>query len=368
MSQSAQLNIKPATLYPRATQEIDTIIGLINRLIESGHAYHAPGSDVFYRVSKFNGYGKLSHRKLEDMVAGSRVDVDENKEHPMDFVLWKAAKPGEPSWDSPWGPGRPGWHIECSAMIQRHLGGQIDIHGGGSDLIFPHHENEITQSESVNCGHSLARYWVHNGMLELRGEKMSKSEGNLVTIRELLSMGGGEVFRFMVLGSHYRSPMAFGEDTFESAKRGLERLIGAIRGLDRRTVPTERPDHPLADLVDDVRVRFEQAMDDDFNTPVALAALFDLARAINREAESTPKVQYAQAQLQDLAGVLGLSLREPEATSEDSSPYIDLLVELREKLREAKRFQLADEVRDRLNALGITIEDFPEGSRWRRNS
>jgi cysteinyl-tRNA synthetase len=302
------------------------------------------------------------------MIAGSRVDVDENKEHPMDFVLWKAAKEGEPAWDSPWGPGRPGWHIECSAMIQRHLGGQVDIHGGGSDLIFPHHENEITQSESVNCGCSLATYWVHNGMLELRGEKMSKSEGNLVTIRELLDIGGGEVFRFMVLGSHYRSPMAFGEDTYESAKRGLERLIGAARELDRREVPDRRPDHPLADLVDETRTRFERAMDDDFNTPVALAALFDLARAINREGAGSPEVRYAQAELQDLAAVLGLTLREAEVGGEDSSPFIDLLVDVREKLRRAKQFELADEVRDRLSNLGVTIEDSAEGSRWRRSS
>ncbi len=368
MAQTARLNIKPATIYPRATQEIDTIIGLIEKLIESGHAYHVPGSDVFYRVSRFENYGKLSHRNLDDMIAGSRVDVDEHKENPMDFVLWKAAKEDEPSWNSPWGPGRPGWHIECSAMIQRHLGGEIDIHGGGSDLIFPHHENEITQSESINCGHNLARYWVHNGMLELRGEKMSKSEGNLVTIRELLDMGGGEVFRFMVLGSHYRSPMAFGDDTYESAKRGLERLIGAVRGLDRREVPDARPSHELADAADEARQRFEAAMNDDFNTPVALAALFDLARSINRaqdEGHGTPEARWAQARLQDLAAVLGLKLQEPEPESFDSAPFIDLLVEVRQQLREAKQFELADQVRDRLSALGVVIEDSAEGSRWR---
>jgi cysteinyl-tRNA synthetase len=367
MSQTAQLNIKPATIYPRATQEIDTIIELIQKLVDSGHAYHVPGSDVYYRVTKFENYGKLSHRKLDDMIAGARIGIDESKENPMDFVLWKAAKEGEPAWDSPWGAGRPGWHIECSAMIQRHLGGQIDIHGGGSDLIFPHHENEITQSESVNCGCSLARYWVHNGMLQLRGEKMSKSEGNLITIRELLEMGGGEVFRFMVLGSHYRSPMAFGEETFDAAKRGLERLILTVRGLDRRQVPSERPVHPLADEVDDTRRRFEEAMDDDFNTPVALAALFDLARAINRQAEATPEVRYAQAALQDLASVLGLTLREPEVQGTDAKPYIDLLVELRQQLRTAKQFEIADHIRNRLGELGITIEDSAEGTSWRRS-
>lgn len=371
MSQTAQLNIKPATIYPRATQEIDTIIDLISTLIEKDTAYHVPGGDVYFRVDRFENYGKLSHRKLEDMIAGSRIEVDDNKEHPMDFVLWKAAKEGEPAWESPWGPGRPGWHIECSAMIQRHLGGQIDIHGGGSDLIFPHHENEITQSESVNCGCSLARYWVHNGMLELRGEKMSKSEGNLVTIRELLQMGGGEIFRFMMLGSHYRSPMAFGEDTYEAARRGLDRLVGAVRDLDRREVPLQRPDHPLADAAEDTRGKFESAMDDDFNTPVALAALFDFARMINRERDETgpsSELRYAQAQLQDLAAVLGLTLRDPEAGSTDSTPYIDLLVELRTQLRDAKQFELADQVRDRLGSLGIVVEDFPSGSTWRAGS
>ncbi len=368
MAQTAILNVKPATIYPRATQEIDTIQNLIEKLISTGHAYHVPGSDVFYRVTSFEDYGKLSHRKLDDMLAGSRIYVDPNKEHPMDFVLWKAAKEGEPAWESPWGPGRPGWHIECSAMIQRHLGGQIDIHGGGSDLVFPHHENEISQSESINCGRGLARYWVHNGMLQLSGEKMSKSEGNFVTIRELLDMGGGEIFRFMVLGSHYRSPLAFGQETYDAARRGLERLIGTVRDLDRRDVPGERPDHPLADEVDDVRSRFESAMDDDFNTPVALAALFDLARSINRESEPTPAVRYAQAALQDLAGVLGLRLREPEPRTSDSGPYVDLLVQVRDELRAARQFELADRIRDRLSALGVSVEDSSEGARWRWNA
>ncbi len=371
IAQTARLNIKPATIYPRATQEVDTIIELISSLIEKGTAYHVPGGDVYFRVDRFENYGKLSHRKLDDMIAGSRIDVDENKEHPMDFVLWKAAKEGEPAWDSPWVPGRPGWHIECSAMIQRHLGGQIDIHGGGSDLIFPHHENEITQSESANCGCALARYWVHNGMLELRGEKMSKSEGNLVTIRELLDMGGGEIFRFMMLGSHYRSPMAFGEDTYEAAKRGLDRLIGAVRDLDRREVPLSRPDHPLAEAADEARAKFETAMDDDFNTPEALAALFDFGRIINRERDqdgATPELRYAQAQLQDLAAVLGLKLRKPETTAIDSAPFIDLLVDIRTQLRSAKQFELADQVRDQLAERGIIIEDFPSGSSWRAGS
>jgi cysteinyl-tRNA synthetase len=367
LAQTAALNIKPATIYPRATQEIDTIIELISKLIEQGHAYYVPGSDVFYRVTSFDGYGKLSHRKLEDMVAGSRVDVDPKKEHPMDFVLWKAAKPGEPAWDSPWAPGRPGWHIECSAMIQRHLGGQIDIHGGGSDLIFPHHENEITQSEAANCGCSLARYWVHNGMVQLSGEKMSKSVGNLITINELLDMGGGEIFRFMVLGSHYRSPLSFSEESYQSAKGGLERIINAVRGLNRSEVPLERPDHALSEVVDDVRARYEAAMNDDFNTPVALAALFDLARAINRESDEGQAVRYAQAALQDLASVLGLTLREPELGSAEVEPFIDLLVEVREDLRNAKQFELSDRIRDRLSALGITIEDSAEGTRWRRS-
>ncbi|HET7034719.1 MAG TPA: cysteine--tRNA ligase, partial [Thermomicrobiaceae bacterium] len=311
LDETAALNIQPATVYPRATHEIETIITMVADLIASGHAYPVEGGDVFFRVNAFPGYGKLSHRALDEMQAGARIEVDERKENPMDFAVWKAAKPGEPAWESPWGLGRPGWHIECSAMVYDHLGGQVDIHGGGSDLIFPHHENEIAQSEAFCSCEPFARYWLHNGLLQLGGEKMSKSLGNLVTIRQLIEEGNAQPFRLLVLGSHYRGPLTFNAETLESARRGLARLTGAVRGFDPDQVPLGPPEHPLAGAAAEARARFEQAMDDDFNTPVALAALYDLARGINREEDAGAQaeaVAWAQAQLRELAGVLGLTL------------------------------------------------------------
>ncbi len=368
LTETAALNIKPATIYPRATQEIDVIQEIIQGLINSGHAYAADG-DVFYRVLSFPGYGKLSKRQIEEMLAGARVEVDPRKEHPMDFVLWKAAKPGEPAWESPWGPGRPGWHIECSAMIIHHLGNAIDIHGGGSDLIFPHHENEIAQSEAFLAQAPWVRYWIHNGLLQLGEEKMSKSLGNLISIRELLDRGGGEIFRFLVLSSHYRNPLTFTDESFEGAKRGLARLQGAVRGFQPEEVPTQPPDHPLAKAAESARQGFHRAMEDDFNTPVALAQLFDLAREINREeaAGTAPEtVAYAQSVLKELAGVLGLTLREPERADEAIEPFVELLIAVRRDLRERKQWDLADQIRSRLTELGIALEDTAQGTTWRR--
>ncbi|HEU5424789.1 MAG TPA: cysteine--tRNA ligase, partial [Nitrolancea sp.] len=259
LDETAALNIQPATVYPRATHEIDTIITMVAELIASGHAYPVEGGDVFYRVESFPGYGKLGHRTLDEMQAGARIEIDERKENPMDFAVWKAAKPGEPAWESPWGLGRPGWHIECSAMVYDHLGGQVDIHGGGSDLIFPHHENEIAQSEAFcNC-EPFARYWLHNGLLQLGGEKMSKSLGNLVTIRQLIEEGNAQSFRLLVLGSHYRSPLTFNAETLEAARRGLARLSGAVRDFNPDQVPLSAPEHPLAAAAAEPRARFEQA-------------------------------------------------------------------------------------------------------------
>lgn len=367
---TARLNIKPATIYPRATQEIDTIIEMIKGLIADGHAYVVEGGDVFFRVESFPGYGKLSHRSLDEMMAGARIEVDPRKENPMDFALWKGAKPGEPAWDSPWGPGRPGWHIECSAMIYRHLGEQIDIHGGGADLIFPHHENEIAQSEGFTHREPLARFWVHNGLLQLGGEKMSKSLGNLITIRELLDRGDGEAFRFLVLSSHYRSPLTFTEEAMESARRGLARLQSAVRGFDPATAPEVAPDHPLAHLADETRTAFRDAMDDDLNTPVALSHLFELARAINRERDAgapADAVAYAQSVLKELAGVLGLTLETPPQRADEAiEPFVDLLLEVRTELRKQRQWDLADRIRVRLGELGIRVEDTAEGSTWRR--
>jgi cysteinyl-tRNA synthetase len=354
------LNIQPATVYPRATQEIPGIIAMIEGLIALEHAYAVEGGDVNYRVTSFDEYGKLSRRKLDDMQAGARIEIDARKEHPMDFVLWKAAKPGEPAWDSPWGPGRPGWHIECSVMAQEHLGHQLDIHGGGADLIFPHHENEIAQSEAFPENRPFARYWMHNGLLQFSGEKMSKSIGNLVSIRDLLERGDAIAFRLMVLQSIYRNPLVYTDEALEAARRGVERLATAVRGYQ---AGDHTPSVAVAATLAESEQRFRAAMDDDFNTPVATAVLFDLARAANR---ATGEDQSAlQGQLLRLAGVLGLRLEDTSAGAGDATPFIELLVQLRQELRDAKQWALADGVRDRLETLGVTIEDTPTGTTWR---
>jgi cysteinyl-tRNA synthetase len=362
-----QLNVLPATVYPRATQEIDHIITLVQKLIERGHAYQANG-DVYFRVKSFPEYGKLSGRRLEEMQAGARIEVDERKEHPMDFALWKASKPGEPAWDSPWGKGRPGWHIECSAMNFHHLGEQIDIHGGGNDLIFPHHENEIAQSESLT-EKPFARYWIHNGMLQLSGEKMSKSLGNLVTVEDFLAEKDPDVLRMLVLTSNYRAPLAFNDETVSQAERALERLHSALRPalseVDRSSAETTVA---LSKQMEATRQGFLEAMDDDFNTAGALAYLFALTRSINlardeqaEQAALTP----AQDLLRDLAGVLGLRLERTASREDKSGAFIDLLVEVRNELRCQKLWSLSDMVRDRLAELGVIIEDSKEGSTWR---
>jgi cysteinyl-tRNA synthetase len=338
---------------------------MVRGLIARGHAFVVDG-DVYYRVLSFPEYGKLSHRTLDEMMAGARVEIDPRKEHPMDFALWKAAKPGEPAWESPWGLGRPGWHIECSAMIYRHLGEQIDIHGGGADLIFPHHENEIAQSEAFTGKKPFVRYWLHNGLLQLGGEKMSKSIGNLITIREILQRDGAGPFRLLVLSSHYRSPLTFTEEAFEAASRGFERLRQAVRGTPEE--PVVRPDHPLATLADDTREAFLEAMDDDFNTPTALARLFELARAINRtraSGEAEEAVRYAQRTLRELTGVLGFRFEETTPQRRAAEPFVELLIDVRSRLRAERRWDLADHIRERLSELGVIVEDTPSGTSWR---
>ncbi len=361
------LNLLPATVYPRATREIPQIIEVIQGLIDKGYAYQADG-DVYFRVRKDEDYGKLSHRNVDEMRSGARIAPDERKDDPLDFALWKRAKPGEPAWDSPWGPGRPGWHIECSAMNLHHLGIQIDIHGGGNDLIFPHHENEIAQSESYT-GQPFARYWVHNGMVQLAGEKMSKSLGNLVTIEEFLARHEADVLRLIVLGSHYRGPLTFNDEVVEQGERALERLRSALRpGIGHRVEGAQAD--ALAEQVTRARERFETAMDDDFNTAGALAALFELVRAINTARDAgVGGSPFAQAQdaLRELAGVLGLRLTEPadKAGSKGVAPFINLLVDIRWRLRQAKQWQLADAIRDGLAELGVALEDGPQGTTWR---
>ncbi|MGC8780284.1 MAG: cysteine--tRNA ligase [Anaerolineae bacterium] len=364
--QLKQLNVLEPTALPRVSETIPEIIKMVSGLIAKGHAYVTPGGDVYFSVRTYPEYGKLSRRRREEAVAGTRVSVREDKEDEDDFALWKAARPGEPSWDSPWGPGRPGWHIECSAMNLLHLGEQIDIHGGGNDLVFPHHENEIAQTESYT-GKPFARYWLHNGMLQLKGEKMSKSLGNLITIEEFLARHSADVLRLVIAGSSYRKPLAFNDDVIADAERSFERLRTALRP------PTGNvTDGPavaaLAAQVATARADFEAAMDNDFNTAGALAALFELVRAINVARDAGVAGQPfadAQAAFRQLCNVLGLQLTPPKAAEQPAAPFIDLLLSVRQDLRKAKQWALADKIRDELKALGVIVEDTPQGSTWR---
>ena len=365
LADMAELNVKPADLYVRATDTVPMILEVVDGLVQRSYAYPADG-DVYFRVARDADYGKLSHRSLDEMQPGARVEVGVEKEHPMDFVLWKGAKPGEPSWESPWGPGRPGWHVECSAMILQHLGEQIDIHGGGQDLIFPHHENEIAQSESYTGKKPFVRYWMHNGLLQLGEEKMSKSLGNLVTIREALAKYSPDALRMFVLTSHYRSPLTYTDEGLAAAERGVERLRAAVRGQVAEAGPAEGP---LAEAATATRERFIAAMDDDFNSAAAFGALFDLVREINRSREagaSPAALATAQATLRQLAGVLGLTLKETaEEQAVAAQPFVDLLVAVRRDLRAAKQYALADRIRTELAKLGVALEDRPEGTVWK---
>ena len=347
------LNVKRASVYPRATQEIPKIIEVTQSLIDKGYAYPADG-DVYFRVTRSPGYGKLSHRTLDGMIAGARVDVGHAKENPMDFVLWKGAKAGEPSWQSPWGPGRPGWHIECTAMSLTYLGETLDIHGGGQDLVFPHHENETAQSEAYTGKDPFARYWVHNGLLHMGQDKMSKSLGNLVSLQEGLRMYGPDTLRIFFLSSHYRSPLTYNDSGLPSTDRLRNALRPGPVGAQEPSLDAES-----------FKVRFLQAMDADLNTPQALAALFDLARAINRSMESGLGVGEAQNTLRALGAILGLTFQQhQDGHGESGSPFIDLLVQVRTRLRSAKQYALADEIRSDLTELGVVVEDTPEGSTW----
>lgn len=358
------LNILPATVNPRATQEIERIIQMIAGLIEKGFAYPADG-DVYFRVTQDDDYGKLSGRKLDEMQAGARIEVDARKQHPMDFALWKAAKPGEPAWDSPWGQGRPGWHIECSAMNLAHLGEEIDIHGGGNDLIFPHHENEIAQTESFT-GKTFARYWIHNGMLQLSGEKMSKSLGNLVTIAEFLQKWDADVMRLLVLNGSYRNPLVFSDEVLAQTERALDRLRSALRPAQPASTFSAEAAESLRNQTETTRAAFIEAMDDDFNTAGALGSIFELVRAINQARDlgaDGDTLGNAQAMLKQLTAVFGLQLERP-AQGQPADPFVDLLLQIRTELRTQKLWALSDVVRDRLKELGVVIEDSKTGSTW----
>jgi cysteinyl-tRNA synthetase len=362
------LNVLKADVYPRVTNEIAEIVKVIQDLGEGGYAYEMDGS-VYFRVNKDNDYGKLSGRSQDEAVAGTRVASNERKENVADFALWKAAKPGEPSWESPWGAGRPGWHIECSAMCLHHLGETIDIHGGGNDLIFPHHENEIAQSESLT-GKPFARYWMHNGMLQLGGEKMSKSLGNLVTIDEFLREHTADALRLLVFSGHYRKPVMYTDETIASAERSLTRLQTALRPSNgRKSVGPEA--EALREATENARAAFIEAMDGDFNTANALAVLFEMVRAINTARSAGvvgPFFEAAQRTFRELAGVLGLRLEVETAsngTQVAAKPFIDLLVQVRTDLRAHKQWALADKIRNDLAELSIALEDTPDGTQWR---
>ncbi|WP_297527099.1 cysteine--tRNA ligase [Thiohalobacter sp.] len=360
---AAALGVLPPDHEPRATASMDDIIRMIETLVAKGYAYQADNGDVYYDVSCFEGYGQLSGERPDDLRAGARIEVDEAKDDPLDFVLWKAAKPGEPSWPSPWGEGRPGWHIECSAMSTRCLGDHFDIHGGGMDLKFPHHENEIAQSEAAT-GHKFVNYWIHNGFIQVDEEKMSKSLGNFFTVREVLGRYQPEVVRFFILSSHYRSPLNYSEDNLDQARSGLDRLYTALRGA--------RPDE--GEMLPDFLLRFRDAMDDDFNTPEAIALLFELARDLNRAKEQdAPEAADLAATLRGLGSILGLLQADPQlylrgggAPEGLSDAEIEALLAARAEARARKDWAESDRIRDQLRDAGILLEDGPRGTSWRR--
>jgi cysteinyl-tRNA synthetase len=357
------LGIRRATYYPRASQHIEEIIHLIESLVEKGLAYTVDG-DVFYEVAKFKGYGKLSKKKIEDLKAGARVEVDPKKRSPLDFALWKGAKKGEPWWESPWGRGRPGWHIECSAMSMHYLGETLDIHVGGTDLIFPHHENEIAQSEAVT-GKPFVNTWVHNGWVTLAGEKMSKSTGHFVPIEDILERYEPDVIRLYLLGTHYRSPLEFEEPRLKESRAALDRLRNALRVYESN----ESMSKEFKDSQTHRHTRlFLEAMEDDFNTPKALGILFELAKKLNIKGAQagTPESEEEAGLLYTFGRELGLFQKEDDSSDHIVPELMDLIIHLRDELRSEKNFPLSDEIRNRLGDIGISLEDGEEKTKWKK--
>lgn len=365
------LGIKRATVHPQVTDNIDNIIVFVQDLIDKGYAYEA-GGDVLFRTRKFKEYGKLSHQNIEELELGARIDVDDKKEDPLDFVLWKAKKEGEPGWQSPWGEGRPGWHIECSVMSNRYLGNTIDIHAGGQDLQFPHHENEIAQSECRN-GHTFARYWMHNGYINVDGEKMSKSLGNFFTVRDISNKYDLGLVRFFLLATQYRNPVNFSDTVLEQAKAGLERLTNArdnaefiLGNLADSSLRDEEKD--LAAGLDKYRERFIEAMDDDLNTADAISVIFELAKFMNTNISDQSSKEFVQLNLDifnELTGVLNIANKSVEEDDSLSQKVEDLIAK-RAQAKKEKNFALADQIRDELTAMGIAIEDTRQGVKWKR--
>ncbi|WP_419603440.1 cysteine--tRNA ligase [Thiolapillus sp.] len=356
------LGVLPPTIEPRATGHMPEILEMIQRLIDRGHAYVTDSGDVYYSVTSFKDYGQLSGKSIEDLKAGARVESSDEKRDPLDFALWKAAKPGEPAWDSPWGKGRPGWHIECSAMSTKALGDTFDIHGGGADLTFPHHENEIAQSEGAT-GHHFVNYWMHNGFVRVNDEKMSKSLDNFFTIREIMAHYRPEEIRYFILTSHYRSPLNYDEEHLLNARQALTRFYTALRGLPAAE-PSEAEEYAQA---------FNKAMDDDFNTPEALAAMFELVREINRvRAQDEQKAARTAAELRRMGAILGILQDDPEqwlrggASEGLSDEEIETLIQQRLDARAEKNWAEADRIRDELKDKGIVLEDGAGGTTWRR--
>ncbi len=358
------IGVRRATIHPKATENIDAIIDTISRLEENGYAYNKDGN-VYFATKKFTGYGKLSKQPLEELELGARIDVTEDKNDPMDFALWKAKKPGEPFWQSPWGEGRPGWHIECSAMANKYLGATIDIHSGGQDLIFPHHENEIAQSECANCK-PFANYWMHNGYINIDGKKMSKSLGNFFTVRDILKEYDGEIVRFFMLSAHYRSPINFADTLMEQARSAVERVYTCIDNLEflLGNAEDKECDAALRDKLESCRGKFRAAMDDDLNTADAIAAIFDIVYLANTEitsASGKAAIELALSLIRELGGVLGLFTRQ-ESKSLDAE--VEELIEKRQAARAAKDWATADAIRDKLKEMNIVLKDTPDGVKW----
>ena len=367
------MNVKPATVHPKATQEIGGMLEMINTLIEKGHAYKAQDGTVYFRTRSFRGYGKLSHKNLDDLQGGNRsllVTGEDQKEDPLDFVLWKPKKEGEPYWESPWCQGRPGWHIECSVMSKKYLGEEIDIHAGGEDLVFPHHENEIAQSEAAN-EKPFARYWMHNAFLNINNHKMSKSLGNFFTVRDVSEKYDLQVLRFFMLSAHYRSPLNFSEELMEAAGSGYERIVNGVGNLNyllenSKSDKISEEEQALLKEAESYRVKFEQAMEDDFNTADALAAIFELVKFANSHADaekSAPFLGSLKEEILKLSDICGLIVeKKPELLEED----IEALIKERQEARKAKNFGRADEIRKELLDRGIILEDTREGVKWKR--